>query len=126
MKEPIWVEDAAVPLIQERLIAQFGGSSGIRDTKLLDSALNRAKHAYAYREVDIFDLAAAYAYRLAKNHPFVDGNKRIALVVSRMFLKRNGHDIAASQQEKYEAYYKLASGDLSESEFGDWLRSKSD
>lgn len=125
MKEPAWVLDAAVRLIHERLIAEFGGSSGIRDATLLDSALNRPKHAFAYRDVDIFDLAAAYAFGIAKNHPFVDGNKRVALAVSRMFLLRGGFDIDATQQEKFEAFYYLASGTLSEVALAHWLRKRS-
>jgi death-on-curing protein len=125
MKEPVWILDAAVRIMHERLIAEFGGSAGIRDAKLLESALNRPKHAFTYGDVDLFDLAAAYAFGLSKNHPFIDGNKRIALAVSRVFLLRNGFTITASQQEKYQAYYGLAAGSLSEKKLATWLRQNS-
>jgi death-on-curing protein len=122
MKEPVWILENAVLAIHERQIAEFGGSSGVRDAGLLESALNRPQNAFAYKNVDIFGLAAAYAFGLAKNHPFVDGNKRVALVVSRIFLLRNGYDIRASQQEKYETFYGLAAGTLSETELAKWTR----
>jgi len=84
--------------------------------------LNRPKNTFAYRECDIFDLAAAYAYGLAKNHPFVDGNKRIALAVSRTFLLLNGYGINATQQEKFQVYYNLAASELGENQTASWSR----
>jgi len=122
MKEPVWIHENAVLAIHERQIAEFGGSSGVRDMKLLESALYRPKHLFAYKKVDIYDLAAAYAFGLAKNHPFVDGNKRVALVVSRTFLLRNGNDFAVTQQEKYDVYYRLAEGAISEHDVAALMR----
>lgn len=122
--EPVWVRPDVVAAIHRRLIAEHGGTDGIRDVALLDSALARPQNALAYSEPppDIAALAAAYAYGICQNHPFVDGNKRTALVVMRTFMALNGTDIQASQREKHETFWRLAAGDLSETELAAWIR----
>jgi death-on-curing protein len=113
-----------VRAIQRRQLAEHGGREGVRDPGLLDSALARPRQLFAYAQPppDLAALAAAYAFGLLRNHPFVDGNKRAALVVLRTFLKLNGRDLVASQEEKYRMVMGLAEGGLSEEAFADWNR----
>lgn len=124
MREPVWIRDDVAIAIHRRQLAEHGGAVGIREQGLLASALARAKHRYAYagEESDIASLAASYAHAIAKDHPFVDGNKRTALVVCRTFLRLNGFDLDASQAEKWHAFYKLAACELSEEALADWIR----
>lgn len=120
-----WISADAAFAIHEFQIAEHGGSSGLRDEGLLLSALARPENLHAYGEnVDMAALGAAYAFGIAKNHPFVDGNKRTALVVMRTFLALNGVEFDASQVEKYTTILKLAEGSLSEEELVDWVRSR--
>ena len=123
MSKPIWIKDDVVLAIHRRQLAEHGGGDGVRDSSLLDSALNKPKNLYHYSnpKSDLAALAASYAYGIARNHPFIDGNKRTAFVVSRLFLKLNGANLTASQEEKYNAYLKLAAGDLSEQELANWI-----
>lgn len=121
----IWIEHAAVLAFHKRQIAEHGGSDGVRDEGLLSSALARPQNTLAYREdADLADLAAAYAFGIAKNHPFIDGNKRTAHVVMRTFLLLNGHDIIAEPQDKYLTMLSLAEGTLSEESLANWLRER--
>ena len=124
MAEPVWVRDDVVLAIHQRQLAEHGGGAGIRDQGLLASALARPKNllAYAGKEADLPSLAAAYAYGICRNHPFVDGNKQTALVVCRTFLILNGCDIDASPQEKYVTFLKLAEGRLGEVDLAVWIR----
>ena len=108
--------------MHERQIAEPGGDEGIRDAGLLESALQRPLNKFGYDEPDLFDLAAAYAYGIARNHPFVDGNKRTALVACRTFLLLNGYQLAATREEKYETFLALAAGELDEDGLANWLR----
>ena len=126
MKEPRWLLDSVVPAIHRRQLAEHGGLDGIRDAGMLASALARPKNLFAYSEPkpDIVALAASYAFGIVRNHPFVDGNKRTAFVVCRTFLKRNGHDIDASESEKYLEFLGVADGSVSEEAFVQWLRSR--
>ena len=127
MIEPRWLQVNAVLAIHKRQLAEHGGMAGIRDAGLLDSALARPRNLFAYGQPppDFAALAAAYAYGLAKNHPFVDGNKRTAYVVCRTFLRLNGHDFEATDIEKYQTFIRLADGSMSEHELADWLRQHS-
>ena len=119
----VWILEETVTAIHSRQIAEHGGSDGTRDVGLLQSALARPQNLLAYGEdVDIGALAAAYAYGIAKNHPFIDGNKRTALVVMRTFLAANGVDFMASQQDKYVTILKLAEGSLDEEQLAAWVR----
>lgn len=104
-------------------LAEHGGSDGIRDETLLDSALAKPLNVFAYGDgPDIFQLAASYAFGLARNHAFIDGNKRTALVVSMTFLDLNGWDVVAPKEEVYFTFLHLAEGSLKEEELAIWFR----
>jgi len=120
----IWVDKHLALAIHERQLAEHGGSSGVRDEKLLESALARPRPAHACRDPasDLADLAASLAFGLARNHPFVDGNKRTAHVCYRVFLALNDVELEASAEEKYAATMSLAEGKLAETDFAAWLR----
>jgi death-on-curing protein len=120
------LRDEVVLAIHGRQLAEHGGAAGVRDPGLLASALARPKNllAYSEEEPDLATLAAAYAYGIATNHPFVDGNKRTAYVACRTFLKLNGRDLDATQEEKYVTFLRLAEGALSEEELAAWLRER--
>lgn len=127
MTEPVnvvWVREDVVLALHLRQLAEHGGGEGIRDEGLLRSALARPQNLLAYGEPspDLASLAAAYAYGIARDHPFVDGNKRTALVVARLFLLLNGMNLVATQEEKYLTFLKLAAGELSEEELTNWIR----
>jgi len=123
MREPVRVRDDVVLAIHRRQLAEHGGGEGIHDPGLLDSALSRPKSLLAYStEPDLALLAAAYAWGLARNHPLVDGNKRTAYVVCRTFLRLNGRDLDASQEEKYLTFLRLAEGRLTEQALAAWIR----
>jgi death-on-curing protein len=126
MEEPIWIQEAVVYAIHRRHLAEHGGAEGIRDPGLLLSALYRPRNLRAYSETepDMASLAASYAFGITRNHPFIDGNKRTALVVCRTFLKVNGYDFAASQEEKYQTFLQLAAGRLSEEDLAAWIRTR--
>ena len=122
--EWLWVTvDVAVAAHFEQ-IAQHGGGVGIRDLGALESAMARPRNMATYGEPDAAALAAAYAYGLARNHPFVDGNKRLAAVVSETFLILNGYEFAATDAEIVVAFVALAAGELSEMEMADWFRQR--
>src|SRR5262245_3387485 len=116
MKEPRWIEDNVVAAIHNRQLAEHGGLDGVRDPGMLSSALARPKNAFGYSQPkpDIPALAAAYAFGIIKNHPFVDGNKRTAYVLCRTFLILNGHDVDTTEVEKYETFLSVAEGNLDE------------
>jgi death-on-curing protein len=127
MPEPIWVLTESVKAIHKRQLAEHGGRIGIRDPGLLESALARPKNAFLYSKgkSSIQSLAAIYAYAITKNHPFVDGNKRVALVVCMLFLKLNKWGVLASQETLHTAFWGLAAGNVSEENFILWLNSVS-
>ena len=120
----VWISRALALAIHERQLAEHGGGAGIRDEALLESALARPqqRHAYGDPEPDLADLGASLSYALAKNHPFVDGNKRTAHACYRVFLLLNDVELEASQGEKYAQTLGLASGEVSEVEFAAWIR----
>ncbi|MDB6076803.1 MAG: cytochrome biosis protein CycH [Akkermansiaceae bacterium] len=122
--EPEWIELETVRRLHSRHLAEHGGATGLRDENLLLSALNRPVSKWSYDQPlpDLCTLAAAYAFGLAKNHPFFDGNKRTAAVVCEVFLILNGLRPTASEEEKYPKYLALASGELEEEIFAAWLR----
>lgn len=119
-----WIEPALVLAIHDRQLAEHGGAEGVRDAGLLESALARPQQVLAYAEPapDLADLAAALAHSLARNYPFVDGNKRTAYVVCRTFLALNGADLVAEVEDKYQTFLALADGRLSAEAFAAWLR----
>ncbi|MFN0126251.1 MAG: type II toxin-antitoxin system death-on-curing family toxin [Verrucomicrobiales bacterium] len=96
MKEPIWVLREVVLIAHEQSLAEFGGAAGIRDEGLLDSALSKPENLFAYGTPSVFELAASYGFGLVKNHPFIDGNKRIGFIVAVVFLQINGWRLEAS------------------------------
>ena len=118
----IWVAlDVAIAAHAEQ-IAEHGGGEGIREAGLLDSAMARPQNLALYGDPDVSELAASYAFGIARNHPFVDGNKRTAAVVSETFLVLNGHVLTATDAELVITFVALAAGELSEEELTDWFR----
>src|SRR5262249_39408103 len=119
-----WITKAAVLAIHDQQIAEHGGSPDLRDGNLLESALARPQNLFAYGnpEPDLAALAAAYAFGIAQNHAFIDGNKRTSFVVTRTFLILNGLDITANQIERLTVWIDLGAGRLSEEALADWLR----
>lgn len=117
-----WLSKAAVLAIHAEQVAEHGGAPGIRDESLLDSSLAHPHHVAAYGEPDLADLAAAYAFGLVRNHPFVDGNKRTGFVAAATFLLLNGHDLDATQQDVVTTFWRLADGSLTEPELAGWFR----
>lgn len=105
-------------------LAEHGGGEGVRDRRLLESAMARPQNLAGYGEPDAADLAAAYAFGIARNHPFADGNKRTAAVVSETFLMLNGHRLGVSDAELVVAFLALAAGEYSEEEMADWFRQR--
>jgi len=126
MKEPDWVLAEVVTAIHQMLLAEHGGAPGIRDHTLLESALNRPRQRFEYADnSSIFDLAASYCYGLANNHPFVDGNKRIALTVAAVFLEINGYFLDAPEAETVVVIQGLSAGRLTEEDLSRWLNEHS-
>lgn len=117
-----WIDKGALVLLHDESLAEHGGRAGLRDEGLLDSALNKPLNLLAYGEPDFADLAASYASGLAKNHPFVDGNKRAAFLAVGMFLYLNGYRLQTSQADATLTVLGLAAGEISESDFATWLR----
>jgi death on curing protein len=120
----IWVATDVALATHTEQRTEHGGGQGIRDEQLLDSAMARAPNLAAYGEPDAAALAATYAYGIARDHPFVDGNKRTAAVVSETFVVLNGYALEASDAEVVVAFVALAAGDLSEDELADWFRAR--
>jgi death-on-curing protein len=123
--EPTWLESHDILPIHEELLREFGGSAGLRDSGLLESALGSPRNHFAYGERDHFRLAAAYAVALTRNHPFVDGNKRAAFMAAYVFLGVNGHDFRAREEDVVGTMLLLAQKKLSEEELAEWLRASS-
>ncbi|MGI9423091.1 MAG: type II toxin-antitoxin system death-on-curing family toxin [Hyphomicrobiaceae bacterium] len=122
MSAPRWVLRAVVDAVHDQQLAEHGGAAGLRDEGLLESALARAQHLHAYGETDLCTLAAAYAGGIARNHPFVDGNKRTAFLTAYVFLRLNGQTLIASEAEAVEMMMAMAAGDIDDQTFADWLR----
>jgi death-on-curing protein len=120
-----WIRLGEATAIHTEQIAEHGGLEGIRDGGLFESAMARPENRAAYGDADVCDLAAAYAFGLARNHPFADGNKRTAFVVSVTFLILNGRDLTASEIDVVGTFLKLAAGELAEAELADWFRTNS-
>lgn len=123
--EPDWFEADVVLAIHSRQLAEHGGQPGIRDEGMLESALARPRQKWAYENADLYDLAAAYAYGISKNHPFLDGNKRTAAVICETFIELHDHEIKLDETAKYPHYLSLAAGEHTEESFALWLRENS-
>jgi len=123
--EPLWLRRDIVLAIHDAQLAEHGGIVGIRDAHLLDSALARPQQLFAYASTDIPTLAAAYAFGIARNHPFLDGNKRTAFVLALLFLHLNGWQFKAAPAESVMTMLRLAEGTIAEHDFAAWLSDKS-
>lgn len=121
MKEPVWLTKDIVAALQFKALKEFGGTPGVRDEGLLESALARPRNLLAYGKPSLFALAAAYAFGLAKNHPFVDGNKRAAFAAVDVFLQLNGRELAAGEAEATVVFQDLAAGELGEDDLAKWI-----
>jgi death on curing protein len=117
-----WLGEPLVLAVHDEQIAEHGGRAGLRDLALLQSALARPLNLAAYGDHDAFDLAAAYAFGIARNHPFADGNKRTAFVAAAVFLLDNGHEIEATDEAIVTVMLSVSAGATSERELAAWLR----
>jgi death-on-curing protein len=127
MKEPRWIPPDVVLALHDMQLAAFGGPMGIRDAGLLQSALARPRHRFIYARPgpSLARLAAAYAFGIVRNHPFLDGNKRTGLIVAFVFLELNRRPVDASEEETYDIFMRLAAGKLSEEALAEWLAAHS-
>ena len=124
MRDWVWIEAALALAVHDRQLAENGGPSGTRDQGALESALARPKNLAAYGEPDAAQLAAAYASDIARNHPFVDGNKRTAWVIARLFLMANGVQLQFDKTNAIRTMFNLAAGELTEDELAEWFRER--
>jgi death-on-curing protein len=122
MTEPLWLTPEVVADIHSEQLVLFGGPDGIRDRGLLESALARPINRFAYGETDMAALAAAYAFGIARNHPFVDGNKRVSLLALIIFLRLNGIEFAPSEADAAAIILALAAGEVEEEGLTRWIR----
>jgi death-on-curing protein len=124
MLEPEWIEAESILRAHASQLAEHGGQEGLRDPGMFESAMNRPRNLWAYSnpKPDAVALAAAYAFGLAKNHPFIDGNKRTVAVACEGFLNSQSIVLVAGDDEWYDAVYALAAGETTEEAFADWLR----
>ena len=120
--EPEWLSLDIALAVHDRQLAEHGGPTGVRDQGMLESALARPLNQWTYGEDDRCALAAAYAYGIARNHPFTDGNKRTAWVFARLFLMLNGQTLSFTPRMAIEVVLALAAGELDEDELADWFR----
>jgi death on curing protein len=121
VSEPIWVPLQAILIIHDRQIARHGGAAGMRDMRLLQGAVERPRNKFAYEQAKLEEIAAAYAFGIAKAHAFVDGNKRTAFVTCATFLRLNGFGLRPDPLSGVQAMEDLAAGIQTEEEFGIWL-----
>lgn len=121
MNEPVWITREDCLAYHESLLERFGGLSGIRDEALLDSAINRPKHLFAYGKPSVFQMAASYAHGIVKNHPFLDGNKRAGFIAAALFIETNGYRFQAPEEEAVLETLALAAGETSEEAYAVWL-----
>lgn len=123
MNKIVFIPKEVILFSHDQLIQRYGGSTGIRDMKLLESALEQPKATFGgtYLHDTIFKMAAAYGYHLCNNHPFIDGNKRISLVAMDIFLQQNSYEIVATEKETYKVIMRLSTGNLSKEQLTSWL-----
>lgn len=124
-KEPVWVLRETVLLLHEESLVEHGGSTGIRDEGMLDSALGKPLNHFSFGDPAVFDLAASYAVGIVKNHPFIDGNKRTGFVTATLFLELNGYSFHATEVDAAVRTLALAAGEMTEVEFAAWLEANS-
>jgi len=122
VKEPLWLTLDEVLAFHERLIAEFGGSAGVRDEGLLESALGKPKNLFAYSKPTMFELAASYAFGIVKNHPFIDGNKRTGFMAAYTFLGKHQWELGATEADATVQTLRLAANDCSQADYAAWLK----
>ncbi|HEV8646876.1 MAG TPA: type II toxin-antitoxin system death-on-curing family toxin [Burkholderiales bacterium] len=122
MTEWVWIDPTVVLAVNEEQLAEHGGSPGVRDIGLLESALARPLNLAAYGKPDVAELAASYGFGIARNHPFVDGNKRTAFVAVELFLRLNEYRLVADDAACVLTMLAVAAGEMDETSFADWLR----
>lgn len=122
MSEPIWIDLEVVLAIHDEQLAEHGGQAGVRDRDLLESELARPRNQFEYGEASLPRLAAAYAFGISRNHPFLDGNKRTSLVVAELFLELNGLELAANNAMCVGTFLNLAAGELTEDDLARWVQ----
>ena len=120
----VWIDASVILAVHDEQLAEHGGGAGVRDAGLMESALAKPINLAAYGDPDVADLAAAYGFGLARNHPFVDGNKRTAFVAVELFLALNGWSLTASDADCVLTMLALAAGDIDEATFAAWLRDR--
>ncbi|OGB04439.1 MAG: death-on-curing protein [Burkholderiales bacterium RIFCSPHIGHO2_12_FULL_69_20] len=120
----VWLDPAVILAVHDEQLSEHGGAAGVRDAGLLESALSRPRNLAHYGQPDGFELAAAYAFGLARNHPFIDGNKRSAFVATELFLMLNGWRLTATDIDCVMVMLSLAAGDIDEAHFAQWLRER--
>jgi death-on-curing protein len=118
----VWLDTAVLLCVHDEQLAEHGGAAGVRDEGLFESALARPRHLAHYGQPDLADLAACYGYGLARNHPFIDGNKRTAFVAVELFMELNGHSLRASDVDCVLSMLAVASGKWEEADLADWVR----
>lgn len=121
MSQPLWLDQRTVLALHAELIREYGGLAGVRDEGLLESAMARPQNLVAYGTPTLAEMAAAYAFGIARNHPFVDGNKRVALAAADVFLQLNGHEIIAEEVEAVAIIRDLAAGEIDEEDLAAWI-----
>ncbi|HMO51809.1 MAG TPA: type II toxin-antitoxin system death-on-curing family toxin [Kiritimatiellia bacterium] len=122
MKEPIWVDREDCLAFQEEMLSRHGGIAGVRDYGLLESALHRPQQLFHYGSPSMFEMAAAYAAGIIKNHPFLDGNKRAGFIAAALFLEINGYAFVATEEDVVIQTLALAAGELNEATYAHWLK----
>ena len=125
MKEPHWLTRSECLLLHDMMLDQYGGCSGIRDAGLLESALARPQQLHHYGKPTMPEMAAAYTAGIVKNHPFLDGNKRTGFMMGAGFLERNGYEFLAAETEVVIRTLALATGEMTEAAYADWLQANS-
>ncbi len=125
MKEPYWLTREECLALHEMMVAQYGGTLGLRDEGMLESALGKPKNLFAYGDPTLADLAASYALGIVKNHPFLDGNKRTGFMMGAGFLERNGYEFFAEEADAAIRTLALAAGEMTEKSYAAWLEANS-
>ncbi|MEY4087934.1 MAG: hypothetical protein RJB55_205 [Verrucomicrobiota bacterium] len=121
MKEPYWFTEEEVLALHDLMLANYGGASGVRDASMLSSALSRPRQLFHYDSPDLAKMAAAYAFGVVRNHPFVDGNKRTGFMLAAGFIERNGGEFIAPEAEAVIQTLSLAAGQATEADYARWL-----
>lgn len=122
MKEPYWLTAAECLALHDMMLSQYGGIAGVRDENLLESALAKPRQLFAYGKPTMTEMAAAYAFGIVKNHPFLDGNKRTGFMIGAGFLERNGFEFRATEADVVLRTLALAAGKMSESDYAAWMK----